>query len=612
PEYLKDGSPTRKVGARVPERSRKVRHASPMLSLESVNDEEGARRFDASCRKLISGEIEYMCEPKLDGLSIELVYEKGVFISGSTRGDGIEGEDVTDNLRTIPSIPKTLKGDKIPLRLAVRGEVIMPIKDFLKLNEKRIKDGKEPYANPRNVAAGTLRQLNPEITAERKLEVYCYRVLDISGEEPRSQTEALGLMCGMGFKAVPGEAVCGNIDKAIEYHHRMEDGREELNYEIDGVVIKVNDIELQNLLGVRTTNPKWAVAYKFRARKEITKVENIVVQVGRTGVVTPLALLTPVDVGGVTVSRATLHNMDRIDKLGIRIGDIVKVERAGDVIPYVSEVVTARRTGGEKKFSMPVKCPSCGTFLEKEDVFYRCPAGLTCPAQIKEAICHYSSPKAADIEGFSDKTAELLYEKGIVKRISDIYAIKKEDLLGLDGWKEKKTENLINAIEKSKEISLDRFIAALGIRNVGRHIARVLAESFGELEKIMASDIEKLTGIREIGPETAAHIVNFFRTEKNRMEIRELIIRGVKVSAHEKKVSGKLSGKKIVFTGSLSCMSRDEARKKAEAEGARVLSAVSADTDIVVAGEEAGSKLKKAEKLGITVIEEKEFEEMLR
>lgn len=611
PEYLSDDSPTRRVGSPVGEKLRKVRHYSPMLSLESVNTEEGARHFDASCRKVLTGVVEYACEPKLDGLSIELVYENGVFVRGATRGDGIEGEDVTANIKTIASVPRVLKGSVIPSHIAVRGEVIMLISDFQKLNKKQIEEGKEPYANPRNVAAGSLRQLDPLVTAGRELRVYCYGILDISGSMPLTQSEAFEFMSKLGFVPAPDSMVCHGIEEAIAYHHNMEEKRDGLGLEIDGIVIKINDMASQNMLGRRTTNPKWAVAYKFRARKEITKVEDIVVQVGRTGVLTPLALLSPVDVGGVTVSRATLHNMDQINKLGLKIGDMVRVERAGDVIPYVSEVVPGKRNGTEKNFKMPKECPSCGTPLEKEDVFYRCPAGLTCPAQIKEAICHYSSKEAADIEGFSDKSVELLYEKGIVKRISDIYAIKKDSVLGLEGWKEKKTEKLLEAIERSKNIPLDRFILALGIRNVGRHIARVLACNFGSLDKIMSSSEQNLTAIREIGPETAGYILGFFKDKKNREEISALISRGVKVGTYKKNVSGKLSGKRIVFTGSLMGISREDARKMAESEGAIVVSAVGADTDIVVAGEAAGSKLKKAEKLGIRTIGQEDFEKMI-
>ena len=607
PEFDSPDSPTRTVGAPIPEKFGKIDHAAPMLSLESVTSEEDALHFDKTCRKESGENPDYISEPKLDGLSIELVYEKGLFVRGSTRGNGVTGEDVTLNIKTIPDVPAKLAAKEAPERIAVRGEVLMHIKDFQDLNRKQAAEGKEPYANPRNVAAGSLRQLDWRVTAARKLHVYCYRILDYSETMPRTQQEALKLLKDLGLETSPNVKHCRDIEEAVKYHHEMESKRDDLDYEIDGVVIKVNDIALQEKLGTRTTNPKWAVAYKFKPRREITKVEDIVVQVGRTGVITPLALLQPVDVGGVTVSRATLHNMDQVDKLGIKIGDQVKVERAGDVIPYISEVIEAKRTGAEKAFHMPKKCPSCGTALEKEDVFYRCPGGLACPAQLKETICHYSSKGAVDIDGFSDKSVELLYDKGLVKSISDIYTLKREDLLGLEGWKEKKTDNILKAIEASRTVSLDRFVFGLGIRNVGKHIAALLAGNFGTLEGIMDAAEDELLKIKEIGPEIARGISDFFRASKNLAEIKKLRANGVNITPFKKVSGGKLSGKKIVFTGSLSGISRSEAKKMVEAEGGEALSSVTSDTDLVVAGEKAGSKLDAARKKGIKVISESDF-----
>ncbi|MFH1846980.1 MAG: NAD-dependent DNA ligase LigA [Candidatus Omnitrophota bacterium] len=612
PEYKVPDSPTRTVGAPVPDKFVKVRHAASMLSLESINDEKGAVKFDANCRKeSLADGIEYVCEPKLDGLSIELVYEKGEFVRGSTRGDGTIGEDVTLNLKTIPSVPGRLKGEEVPERLAVRGEVMIHIQDFQDLNKRQIQAGKDSFANPRNAAAGSMRQLDYEITAQRKLHVYCYRILEVSGEMPSTQKEALSFLREMGFSVSPGIRSCRTIKDAIDYHHKMELKRDELDYEIDGIVIKVNDFDLQKRLGMRTTNPRWAVAYKFAPRKEITRVENIVVQVGRTGVLTPLALLQPVEVGGVTVARATLHNMDQVEKLGLKIGDYVKVERAGDVIPYISEVVKEKRSGDEKPFKMPGKCPSCGSLIEKEDVFFRCPAGLGCPGQIKEAIVHYANKGAVDIEGFSDKTVELFYDKGLIKSISDIYLLKKDEILVLEGWKERKTNNLIQAIERSKEVSLDRFIFGLGIRNVGKHIAAVLAKKFNSLDNVILAEREDLLEINEIGPEIAESIVTFFKTKKNINEIRKLKERGVIIKVQEKSDKVKLPDKKIVFTGSLQTMSRSEAKKIVEKEGGEVLSSVTSNTDFVVAGEKAGSKLDAAKKKGIKIISENEFKNMI-
>jgi len=607
PEYDSPDSPTRTVGAPVPDKFVKVGHLTPMLSLESVNDEDGAERFGRTCGKDAGGELDYMCEPKLDGLSIELVYENGVFVRGSTRGDGMTGEDVTLNLRTVPSVPARLKGSSVPARIAVRGEVMMHISDFQRLNKEQAAAGNDLFANPRNVAAGSMRQLDYRITAGRKLHVYCYRILDTSGSMPETQEKALELLGELGFLVSPGVKKCRDMNACTVYHHRMEEKRDDIDYEIDGVVIKVNSIGLQEKLGRRTATPKWAVAYKFKPRKEITRVEDIAVQVGRTGVLTPLALLQSVEVGGVTVSRATLHNMDQVRRLGVRIGDHVKVERAGDVIPYISEVLEEKRTGREKEFHMPAKCPSCGAAVEKEDVFYRCPAALNCPAQLKEAINHYVSKGAADIEGFSDKTTEQLYEKGMIRTISDIYTLDRERLLALDGWKEKKTDNILKAIDRSRDIKLGRFIFAMGIRNVGSHIASLLADRFGTLENIISAGKEDLLSIGEIGPEIAESIVSFFGEKKNLREIEKLRNNGVVVQKKKKPAGGKLAGKKVVFTGSLSKMSRSEAKELVESEGGEAQSGVSTSTNLVVAGEKAGSKAAKAREKGIEIITEEEF-----
>ncbi|MFH1836648.1 MAG: NAD-dependent DNA ligase LigA [Candidatus Omnitrophota bacterium] len=611
PEYASSGSPTGTVGSPIPDKFSKVKHTAPMLSLESVNDEEGALRFDKTCRKEAGDDVGYMCEPKLDGISIELVYEDGEFVRGSTRGNGMIGEDVTLNLKTIKNIPLKLKTKNPPERIAVRGEVVMHISDFNELNKQQVKNGKEPFANPRNVAAGSMRQLDHKITGERKLHVYCYRILDLTDKMPVTQEETLKVLESYEFQVSPKTKYCRKIEEAIAYHHNMETQRDDLDYEIDGIVIKVDSTLHQAKLGMRTTNPKWAVAYKFKARKEITRVEDIVVQVGRTGVLTPLAFLQSVDISGVTVSRATLHNMDQVERLGVKIGDYVKVERAGDVIPYITEVVIKKRTGSEKTFHMPKNCPSCGTPLEKEDVFYRCPAGLSCPAQVKEAISHYASKDAADIEGLSDKTVEQLFDNGIIKRTSDIYGLKKEELLVLEGWKEKKTNNLLNAIKKAKDISLDRFIFALGIRNVGRHIAAVLADRFGNLENIMSAKEEELMLIKEIGPEIAKSIKTFFSGKKNLKEIKKLKESEIIIKKWKKKI-GKLTGKRIVFTGTLQKTTRQEAKKLVEKEGGEVLSSVGPSTDILVAGEKAGSKLTQAKKLGIKIFTEEELLKLIK
>ncbi|RKY42244.1 MAG: DNA ligase (NAD(+)) LigA [Candidatus Makaraimicrobium thalassicum] len=611
PRYMSPDSPTQTIGAPVPEKFKRVRHTSSMLSLESVNNEADVRRFDRTCRKETGRDVDYICEPKFDGISIELVYENGRFIRGSTRGNGVTGEDVTLNLKTISGVPRCLKAEKPPRRIAVRGEVIMHIKDFQRLNKEQAGRGLNTFANPRNVAAGSIRQLDYRITAQRKLHVYCYQILDLSGAMPRTQAEALETLERLGLQASPGVKHCRDITEAVFYHHDLESRRDALDYEIDGVVIKVNNMDYQKKLGRRTTNPKWAVAYKFEPRKEITRVENIVVQVGRTGILTPLALLQPVEVGGVTVSRATLHNMDQIAKLGVRIGDWVKVQRAGDVIPYVTEVVTEKRTGEEKEFRMPKRCPGCGTPVEQEDVFYRCPAGLACPAQLKEAISHYAGREAVDIDGFSDRTIECLHEKGLIKSISDIYTLKRGDLLKLERWREKKTDNLLRAIESSKDVPLDRFIFALGIRNVGKHIAALLADKFGTLEKIASAGQNDLLALNEIGPEIAENITAFFSKTKNLAEIKKLHKNGVVIRERKKARTGKLAEKKCIFTGSLKSMTRSEAKKLVESEGGEVASGISSTTDFVVVGEKPGSKVDRAKKKGIKVLTEEEFRNRL-
>ncbi|MBU0571048.1 MAG: NAD-dependent DNA ligase LigA [Candidatus Omnitrophica bacterium] len=606
PEFMSPDSPTRKVGRAVRDGYSKVSHTSPMLSLGSVHSAEECRKFDATSRKEIgASKVDYACEPKLDGLSVELVYENGIFVRGATRGDGLVGEDVTENIRTIRNVPKKLTGKNPPELIAVRGEVLMHIRDFQELNKRQISMGKTPFANPRNAAAGSLRQLDFKITAERKLDVYCYGILEYSCDMPDTQEEAARLISEFGLKTAPDALYCRTIDDAVKYHHELEAKRDDLDYEIDGVVIKVNRFAFQQKLGMRTTNPRWAVAYKFKPRKEITRIEEIIVQVGRTGILTPVALLQPVEVGGVTVSRATLHNMDEIARLDVRIGDYVKIHRAGDVIPKVIEVISAKRTWKEKVFHMPEKCPSCGSVLEKEDVHYRCPGGFTCPAQVKEAITHYVSRSAADIEGLSDRTVQQLYEEGLAGSIADIYSLRREDILKLEGWKEKKTDNLLSAIDASKTITLDRFMFGLGIRNVGQHIASVIAARFGSLNAIMRSSSDELMEIKEIGPEIAESVITFFHDKKNVKQIEALVDAGVHVI--QKTSKGKFSGKKVIFTGSLGSFSRSEAKKLVESEGGEIASSVSSDVDFVVAGEKAGSKLDAARKKNIPVLTEKEF-----
>jgi DNA ligase (NAD+) len=610
PEHARVDSPTRTVGAPVAARSSKVRHSAPMLSLESAVDAENVRRFAQNCSSATGAQVKYMCEPKLDGVSVELVYENGRFSRAATRGDGLTGEDITANVLTVDTVPLRLAMDDPPALLAVRGEIMMHISDFQALNRKMAEKGENTFANPRNVVSGSIRQLDAGITASRPLKVYCYRILVVEGAGPATQKASLEYLRAAGLAIPPGTKYCSDVEEAIEYHHVLESGRDRLDYEIDGMVLKVDDIYLQEKLGERTNNPRWALAYKFKPRQEKTRVDDIVVQVGRTGILTPLALLHPVEVGGVTVSRATLHNMDQVRRLGVRIGDTVRVERAGDVIPYVSEVVPEKRTGREKEFHMPSECPSCGTKLQKEDVFYRCPAGLACPAQRKEAIIHFAARGAMDIEGLSEKTVQMLLEKGLIDNIPDIYKLDREDLMALEGWKEKRSENLLRAIEASRNRGLDNFIYALGIRNVGKHISRVLMQRYHTLEALKQADIENLMEIEEIGPEIARNITDFFSDKRNLRIIEELMRSGVRIKRVRSVGRGPFSGIKAVFTGSLD-LPRSEARKKFQEAGGTVASSVGKSVDVLICGKNPGSKLEKARSLGLKILSEKEFNDIM-
>ena len=613
PEFITPDSPTQRVGAPPSKEFKNVRHVKPMLSLDTVKNEEEMLAFDKRVRKELGVKcVEYVAEPKLDGLSVELIYENGIYIRGSTRGDGIEGEDVTENIKTIRAVPLVLRSDEIevPKMLAVRGEVIMHIKDFEEYNKELIERGQEPMANPRNAAAGSLRRLDPRETAERPLDIFFYEIMhQEGGEELKTQWEALHALKKWGLKVNPLARLCKNVEEAMAYHKEMQERRDELGYEIDGVVIKVNPLDYQKKLGTKTRSPRWAIAYKFPPREEITQVMDIVVGVGRTGTLTPVALLKPVDVKGVTVSRATLHNEDYIKEKDVRIGDWVKVARAGDVIPEVMEVIKEKRMGKEKKFVMPSHCPVCGSHVVKEGAYYRCTGGLSCPAQLKRSIEHFASKNAMDIEGLGGKTVEMLVEKGLIKRISDIYRLTKRELMNLPRFAEKSAENLVEAIEKSKEKSLARFIYALGIPNVGEHTARLLADKFKSIDALMNAKMEELMAIKEIGPETAKSIVDFFAEKKNRKEIEELRKLGVRME-YEKR-HGKLAGLTFVFTGSLKDFTREEAKELVEEEGGKVASSVSRNVDYVVVGEKPGSKYERAKELGIKIINEEEFKRLL-
>ncbi|MBI3582777.1 MAG: NAD-dependent DNA ligase LigA [Nitrospinae bacterium] len=631
PHLITPDSPTQRVGAKPLSEFKTIAHTIPMLSLNNANTIEEAREFDERVKRFLEtkGEIEYVAEPKMDGLAIELVYVDGIFTAGSTRGDGYTGEDVTQNLKTIKSIPLRLlmeeqvkveiKGKEvipiplpIPVRLEVRGEVFIPIKEFEKLNKLREENGEPPFANPRNAAAGSIRQLDSKITAMRPLDIYCYGVGVIEDAKFKTHWDILHALKRWGLKVNPFIKICKGIDEVIKYHEDIEKKRDEIPYELDGVVVKVNSLDLQNRLGILTRSPRWAVAYKFKARQETTKVIDIIVGVGRTGALTPVAVLEPVEVGGVTVERATLHNQDEVDRKDIRVGDAVVVQRAGDVIPEVVVVIKDKRSDKEKPFKLPDKCPLCGSAVVKEGAIHRCTGGLSCPAQLKEGIRHFAAKRAMNIEGLGDRHIDQFVEKGVIKDIADLYSLKKEDIAGLERWADKSAQNLLDQIEKSKDTTLARLIYALGIRQVGEHMAKVLANNFGSFDELMKADYDSLIEIHEIGPETAESIVTFFREEHNRRVIEKLKKAGIKiVVSGQSSVVSSLKGKQFVLTGTLSGFTREEAKELIERLGGRVVSTVSKNTDYVIAGTEPGSKYDKAVELGIKILNEDEFKDLL-
>ena len=615
PQFVTPDSPTQRVGAPPAEEFRPVRHAIPMLSLQNCFSEEEFLEWDRRVRRLLGGERPvYICEPKLDGLSVELVYENGVFTVGSTRGDGYVGEDVTRNLRTIRQIPLRLLplNGEVPRLLEVRGEVYMEKEDFKRLNREREEKGEPPFANPRNAAAGSLRQLDPNITARRPLKAFFYALGRAEGITIRSQEELLTTLSKLGLPVNPLWRRCESPEEAIAFYHELLERRDELPYEADGVVVKVNDFSQREVLGEVSRAPRWAIAFKFPAEEATTRVLDIVVQVGRTGALTPVAILEPVEVSGVTVSRATLHNEDEVKRKDVRIGDWVVVRRAGEVIPEVVKSIPERRTGKEREFRMPDRCPVCGGPVVRPpgEVIHRC-ENLSCPARIKEAIRHFASRRAADIEGLGEKLVDQLVEKGLVKRISDLYHLRKEQLAALERMGEKSAQNLLDQLERSKGMSLARFIYALGIRYVGEHIAEVLAERFGSIDELARASYEELVGIPEIGPRIAQSIVDFFASEDNRRLIEELKAVGIDPRAERPKEKGPLAGKTFVFTGRLSDMTREEAKRLVESLGGKVASSVSRKVDYVVVGEDPGSKLDRARALGIPTLSEEEFKELV-
>ncbi len=614
PELQAENSPSRRVGAEPVDELKKVEHAAPMLSLNAALEEKALADFHRFVKKALNRKkIEYVMEPKFDGLSVEIVYEYGLFRYGATRGNGTAGEDISRNLKTIRSVPLRLqKEEEIPSLLAVRGEVLMSRQGFQRLNIERIEKGKEPFANPRNAAAGTMRQLDSAQVANRPLEIFFYDILKIEGLLIKSHFKGLSLFSSWGLKTSPANKKASSLEEIKNYHRNLAEQREQLDYEIDGLVIKIDDFELRSTLGTRHRSPRWAMAWKFEPKQEVTTLEDIVVQVGRTGKLTPVALLDPVDVGGVTVSRASLHNEDEVKRKDVRPGDTVRVARAGDVIPEVVERV--KKAGEERKqrFSMPEKCPACGSKIVREGAYHLCPAGLSCRPQLVGRILHYGSREAMDIDGLGEKTVKALVEKELVKDLADLYLLSREDLMDLERFAERSADNLAGSIRDTRNPRLDRFLYALGIRHVGQRVAQIIASRFGTLKNIRNAAQKDLQQIEEIGPEIARSVIQFFQEEENRRVLDRLFDAGVEV---QDMPSGQkeqpLRGKTFVFTGSLSGLTRTEAESLVKELGGRPTSSVSGRTDYVVAGEKPGSKLDDAREEDVEILDEESFKDLI-
>ena len=616
PETLTPDSPTQRVGAAPLDGFKQVKHLVPMLSLGNAFNEEEVIAFEKRLLDRLDSDedesLEYTVEPKLDGLAVSLLYEEGILVQGATRGDGETGENITENVRTINSIPLKLSGNNIPKSLEVRGEVYMPKASFEVLNEKARKADEKTFVNPRNAAAGSLRQLDSRVTASRNLAMYCYATGLIEGVAlPETHSEAMQQLKDWGFRICPDIKVVQGAAGCIQYYEDIQEKREKLAYEIDGVVYKVNQLVLQGYLGFVSRAPRWAIAHKFPAQEEMTRVNAVEFQVGRTGALTPVARLEPVFVGGVTVTNATLHNMDEIRRKDVRIGDTVIVRRAGDVIPEVARIVPDKRPDDAMVIVMPENCPVCDSKVEQleGEAVARCSGGLFCPAQRKEAIKHFASRKALDIDGLGDKLVEQLFDEKLISNISNLYEISTEQLEKLERMGEKSAQNLVDALEASKKPTLARFIFSLGIREVGETTAKSLAQHFRSLEDISNADEEALQTVDEVGPIVAKHVVSFFQESHNTEVIQSLLDAGVEPLIPEKQDESilRLKGNIYVLTGSLQQLKRAEAKARLELLGAKVSGSVSKKTTAVFAGEKAGSKLTKAEKLGVPVFDEDEL-----
>lgn len=618
PLFVDKNSPTLRVGGTVSKQFNKIDHKVPMLSLSNAFSPEEIQAFVNRVKKALPDEkIEFTGEPKFDGLAVELIYENGVFVKGSTRGDGVTGEDITSNLKTIKSVPKKLKTDLFsPKRLDVRGEVFISKQDFLALNKQREAEGQPAFANPRNAAAGSLRQLDSSITAKRPLDIFFYSLSYDEGYGDKSDRhfEIMSQFSHWGLKVNEYVELLNNENAILKYYEKINQIRTSLPYEIDGVVIKVNDLNQQKIMGNTSKTPRWAIACKFESIQETTTVKEIRIQVGRHGTLTPVAIMEPVNIAGVTVTRATLHNKDEIDRKDVRIGDTVLVGRAGDVIPEIVKVITEKRTGAEEKFEFPTKCPDCNSpvYRDKKEAAIKC-TGISCPSQIKRNINHFVSIKAANIDGLGPKIVEQFVEADIIKSIADIYTIKKEDILELERMGEKSADNLITAIAGSKKnLTLERFIYALGIPHVGVHTAEILATYFQNMDSFKNAESDYLCNINEIGPIVSESIINFFSNPSNTATILQFKDQGIDPKAAADKKDMPLAGQIFVLTGSLQVMPRGAAEAKISELGGKTSSSVTKKTTFVVAGENPGSKLEKAKKLNIPVISEDNFIKMLK
>jgi DNA ligase (NAD+) len=611
-DLASEDSPTRRVGGEPLDELATVEHVAPMLSVDSSGDPDEVRGFDRRVREGLAGadldtEVAYLCEPKFDGISVEIVYEDGRLARAATRGDGHEGDDITANVRTVGSIPQRLRGDP-PEFLALRGELFMPREAFSAYNSERVSEGKEPFANPRNAVAGTVRQLDPSTVAERPLDCFFFDVLDASVAF-ETHAEQVRRLPEWGLKTNSRVERVSDIAAALDYRDRLLADRDDLDYEVDGAVIKLDDRAACEALGATSRAPRWAFAYKFPARSEETTVRQIAVQVGRTGRLTPVALLDPVEVGGVTVSRATLHNPDQIADLGVNVGDRVRIQRAGDVIPYVEEVV---EKGSEGYFAFPDHCPACDSAVEHDGPNAFCTGGLACPAQLQRAVEHYAARSGLDIEGLGEKNVQQLIDVGLVESIPDLYELEREDLAGLEGWGETSAENLLGELEAAREPPLADFLAAIGVPEVGATTAANLARHFGTLDAVMDASTEELESVDDVGPIVAEEIHEFFRSERNREVVEQLREHGVEPREAETETGDALAGLTFVFTGSLDGYTRGEAQELVERNGGSATSSVSGNTDYLVAGSNPGAtKREDAEANDVPVVDQAEFEELL-